>query len=321
MSGVRVPHECVFMSEKMHRNDFLLSTVRICIVIVTLLSNTLSLADTNSIAVEKTGANEFKVSNSDKTSDEKSAIDMTLLASAMLAKKEGLHHFVIVANGSTTSNQGAVSLSPGEPARVNQIFLLNAESTEGSTFPGLFRVQEVIDVIRAKYGLPDSIELNRKNEKCMIVYGPEWAFGINVPNHWQSACHAEKTHGVPLALWPEGFSWANAMSRMYITVSLKHGMTLKEFADDEIERFKVESPNVKAESLAGIQDSASKIERHLSGDRNGSHELIEYLDGGAVFYILVFSSKTQEDFDKLNRDFEIFASSFQQLDRSKFGIK
>lgn len=294
---------------------------RICIFVVALFSNPLAFADSNSIAVERTGPNEFKVSNSDKTSDEKSVIDMTLFASAMVAKKEGFNQFVIVANGPTISNQGAVTLSLGEPARVNQIFLLNAESTTVSSFPGIFRVQEVIDTIRTKYGLPDSNELNRQNEKCMIVYGDEWAFGINVPNLWQSACHAEKTHGVPLALWPEGFSWANAMSRMYITVSKKNGMTLKEFADDEIERFKVLSPNVKVDSLAGIQDSASEIERRLSGDRNGSHELIKYLDGGTVFYILVFSSKTQEEFDKLNRDFEIFASSFQQLDRSKIDIK
>ena len=117
---------------------------------------------------------------------------------------------------------------------------------------------------------------------CSIVYGPDWAFLFKTPEKWESACPVNDQSGMVVALWPEGFQWAQAPGIIYATVSDKDNFTLEQFAEDELARFRNESPGlqVKVVDSMALQDKRIALVRELSGDQYGNHEIIAYADAG-----------------------------------------
>ena len=150
---------------------------------------------------------------------------------------------------------------------------------------------------------------------CSIAYGADWAFLFEAPKHWQVACPIKDPSGIAVALWPEGTTWVDASAVMYATVSDPHGLTLAEYANDELARFGKDSPKLRVESAPSLALANGKavLVRALSGDRNDSHEQIGYGDLGTTYLIVVLSSRTQATLDQLHPAFDALISSIQPM--------
>jgi hypothetical protein len=94
-------------------------------------------------------------------------------------------------------------------------------------------------------------------------------------------------------------------------VSEKDNFSLEQFAQDELARFRAESPNLQVVIDEPIQlaDKSQALVRKLSGDQYGNHEIIAYADAGNTYLIFVLTSRTQEVFDRLLPSFREFVSS------------
>jgi hypothetical protein len=155
----------------------------------------------------------------------------------------------------------------------------------------------------------------RAEAGCAIVYGENWSFLFAAPEKWEVACPVNDRSGVVVALWPEGTPWAKAPGVMYATGSRKNGFSLDEFAQDELARFRVESPALQAQVVDPIPLSSKSqtLIRKLTGDQFGNHEIIAYADGGNVYFVFVLTSRTQETFERLLPSFKEFVSSVSPM--------
>lgn len=156
---------------------------------------------------------------------------------------------------------------------------------------------------------------SRAETGCAIVYGQNWAFLFATPKNWEAVCPANEPSGVVVALWPKGTAIANAPGIMYVTVSDKGEFSLEQFAEDEITRFRVQSPKLQVQVANSLtfQKKNSALVRQLSGDQYGNHELVAYADAGNVFLIIVLTSRTQKAFEHLRPAFENFVSTLNPM--------
>ena len=160
-----------------------------------------------------------------------------------------------------------------------------------------------------------SAHLRAEESECAIVYGKNWAFLFAAPNGWKVACPVGDPSGVVVALWPEGTPWAEASGVMYATVSEKNGFSLKQFASDELARFRKQSAKlqVKVADPIALPNKTQALVRTLAGDQYGNHELIAYADAGTVYLILVLTSRTPNEFERLRPAFGKFVSSVSPM--------
>jgi len=155
----------------------------------------------------------------------------------------------------------------------------------------------------------------RAEAGCAIVYGQNWSFLFATPKKWEAACPSNDQSGVVVALWPEGTPWAKAPGVMYVTVSGKNSFSLEQFAEDELTRFRIESPALQVQVIepVALPNKSLALVRQLTGDQFGNHEIIAYADAGSVYLIFVLSSRTQEAFDRLLPSFREFVSSVSPM--------
>ena len=155
----------------------------------------------------------------------------------------------------------------------------------------------------------------RAESQCAIVYGKNWAFLFEAPKQWQVACPVNDPSGVVVALWPEGTPWAKAPGMMYVTVSDKGDFSLEQFAEDELARFRAQSPKLQVQAIEPISlpNKSPALVRKLSGDQYGNYELIAYADAGTAYLILVFTSRTPKEFARLSSAFTEFVASVSPM--------
>jgi hypothetical protein len=155
----------------------------------------------------------------------------------------------------------------------------------------------------------------RADSGCAIVYGQNWAFLFTAPAKWEVACPVKDQSGVIVALWPEGTPWAKSPGVMYVTVSKKNGFSLEQFAEDELERFRVESPGLQVQVIEPIslQNKSQTLVRKLSGDQYGNYEIIAYAEAGSTYLIFVLTSRTQKIIDSYLPSFRELVSSVSPM--------
>ncbi len=151
--------------------------------------------------------------------------------------------------------------------------------------------------------------------ECAIVYGKNWAFLFATPNHWKVACPVNHPSGIVIALWPEGTPWANAPGAMYVTVGEKGGFSLEQFAADEVAHFRKQSPKLQVRVAEPIilPNKTKALVHELADDQYGNHEAIAYVNAGKVYLILVLTSRTQKEFERLRPIFGEFVSSVSPM--------
>lgn len=159
-----------------------------------------------------------------------------------------------------------------------------------------------------------SLAAHADNE-CTIVYGNDWAFLFTTPEKWSSACHLEGQAGVAVALWPKNSTWKNSPAVMYINVSRKNGFSLEQFTEDELTRFRTESPGLKVQVSEPIplKNHGQALVRELANDQYGNHELVAYANAGKVYLIFVLTSRNKEAFDQFHSAFKELVTSMSPM--------
>jgi hypothetical protein len=150
---------------------------------------------------------------------------------------------------------------------------------------------------------------------CTIVNGRDWSFMFLTPENWASSCAQDKLE-VNVALWPETSTWRDAPVVMYINMSRKDGLSLQQFAEDELSRSRAESPSLSVKIARPIPMAKGKqaLVWELANDRLGNHELIAFADGGTVYLIIALASHVNGGIDE-------FRSTFQELVSSLIPVK
>jgi len=145
---------------------------------------------------------------------------------------------------------------------------------------------------------------------CGIVFGSGWAFAFSTPARWVAQCHAEKSVGAALALWPQGTTFAGSPAMMSVTVNDKHRPSLALFAADEQQRFRSDKPNVTVRFEPGMSvgGGAAALVFRATGDRN--HELIAYVEGPTRFFVVVVTARNARSLDESKGAFQSLLNSF-----------
>lgn len=160
-----------------------------------------------------------------------------------------------------------------------------------------------------------SVSVRAEDSGCAIVYGKNWAFLFATPKNWNVTCPSNDQSGVVVALWPEGTPLSKAPGVMYVTVSEKDGFSLEQFAEDELARFRKESPKLRAQVVDSIllPNKTQALVRELTGDQYGNHEAIAYVNARTVYLIAVLTSRTDKEFKRLRPAFGEFVSSISPM--------
>lgn len=152
---------------------------------------------------------------------------------------------------------------------------------------------------------------------CSIVYGSDWAFVSAPPDGWESACGEQSFDGTNITLWPAKEGPSNAKAYIYVTVSGKDLPDIHAFAKHEQSEFKREAPGVQITSLP-ISPRADKHDYVLAYLKTGvdnREEIIAYLDGPSVYYIIVLTAASPADLVKYRTDFFKYLADFVPMDR------
>jgi hypothetical protein len=151
---------------------------------------------------------------------------------------------------------------------------------------------------------------------CKIIYGKDWAFAITVPGQWESVCHAEKEIGVSFGAWLKGENWQNAHTRFYIVAGNNADLSLVDFAEDSLKRFRQHSPDVIAVEYDHPNLRVKKentIVKKFNNDMYKNHEIVAYIKADNAYHIFVYSSKSKEGFDMHIESYINFLSSYAPI--------
>jgi hypothetical protein len=152
---------------------------------------------------------------------------------------------------------------------------------------------------------------------CSIVYGSNWAFVSAPPEGWESACADEAMKGTSITLWPAEQGASNARAYIYVTVSEKDPAGLEAFAADEQADFRKESPEatVTPEDAGPEPHQFKYVLVHYANTANDREELVAYMDGPNVYYIIVLTADSKAMFDKYRPSFQQYLDGFIPMDR------
>ena len=170
-----------------------------------------------------------------------------------------------------------------------------------------------------------SISLFASNDGA-IIHGQKHFFSIAMPAGWVFNKKACQEYGLPHLIQPKDrineiqtCIYANGFDR-------KEGsnLTINDFIRDEQISFKNKAPFVKINKLnitfSNIQKtkllSGNYCIYELTGFPNKYKELIIYIDAIETVCTIVFSTKTEEDYNKYYQDYISIVKSFRFLGRN-----
>src|SRR5438105_3970138 len=120
-----------------------------------------------------------------------------------------------------------------------------------------------------------------------LVYGDGYSFLVTPPPGWILDNHAGVDQGLYAVLYPEGKTWENATTAMYVnTAERKRGARLEEFVASDAKDFSRQvggRVQVKAMPPLALASGAKAPVRLFAGDRWGNHEAVAYVESPTVF--------------------------------------
>jgi hypothetical protein len=149
-----------------------------------------------------------------------------------------------------------------------------------------------------------------------IVYGEDFAFTVVTPKGWVLDTESAKSQGVAAAVYPEGQSWAEAPTVMYFVACSKDNKTLDEFIKEDVAEFKAASEDLKVRELPDTKtvDGRKTKCREFRGDKHGNVERAVYVEAQKVFFTIVLSARSEEQFKSSVKAFEGLLKSVAFLD-------
>lgn len=172
----------------------------------------------------------------------------------------------------------------------------------------------------------------RPYKKAAIFFGPQHSFDLTAPDGWfvdnQNAAErdsgmyfferqstAEK--GLHAFFYPEGAAARqDSPVVMYASAAGKRGEkeTLEEFIERDIGVFKEKSPGLKvADGTAPPLDGKKLRVKLLTGDADGNHLAVAYIEGDRFFVSVAVNAKTKDGLDAALPAFNRLVSSYHAV--------
>ena len=150
-----------------------------------------------------------------------------------------------------------------------------------------------------------------------IVYGNDNSFSVKAPVGWVLDTKSGLPSGLYAVFFPEGSSWAKAVSVMYCNTASKKAKgneTIDEVIKYDIDRFKKEQDAfVNDGENITTSDSKTAIVKHFYDIKNKNYESVAYIDEKNVVVFLVLSSRDKSDYENSLKSFYEFVRSYYYL--------
>lgn len=148
-----------------------------------------------------------------------------------------------------------------------------------------------------------------------IVYGKDFAFIISAPRGWVMDTRKPVAQNIYAVFYPKGSSWDNGISVMYITLRIKdHARkeTLESVINNDIRNQKADSPRLRVKSAPTLPTAGHKLAtvKLFSGDANGNHEAVAYVDEKDCVVVLVLTSRDNSHYDAAFPAFRRLVASY-----------
>ena len=154
-----------------------------------------------------------------------------------------------------------------------------------------------------------ALGLARENEGCATsigISGDDYHLSVRVPEGWvhdHEADRDQESHGL---VYPAGTSRVDAATVMYLkTASKKDHPVLQDLISGDVERRKAASPGLRVEVGEPLvtESGAKAVVDRFSAGKGGSFESVAYVEGPAVYLLIVLSSKSEAAYRKARAAF------------------
>jgi hypothetical protein len=153
-----------------------------------------------------------------------------------------------------------------------------------------------------------------------IISGKNYSFVLTAPKGWALDNTSGRSQGLQAVFYPKGSSWKNGSAVMYANVYQKTDPgkeSLQTVIANDVAEYKKNSADLKvvdAESISTRTDARAKDKKatikYFAGDRNANIEAVAYVDEGKVVVMIVFSARSQNDFDSSLPAFKKLVGSY-----------
>ncbi|MGB7203627.1 MAG: hypothetical protein WBD16_15375 [Pyrinomonadaceae bacterium] len=149
-----------------------------------------------------------------------------------------------------------------------------------------------------------------KNIATGVIFGRNHAYMLKAPKGWVMDNQSGVSQGLHAVFYPKGSSWDKGIAVMYTNVMAKANekQSLEDLVDQDIRRFKQNSPNLKIEEgeTLTLEKGKSAVVKKFSSDTNGNYETVAYINESKVAVIIVLTSRSK-------KDYEASLSAFREL--------
>ena len=184
----------------------------------------------------------------------------------------------------------------------------------------MFVKLHVIIVLILLSGFAHAQETPDKGGDSGIIYGENHAFTLTAPSGWVLDNTSGKRQGLQVVFYPEGSSWKNGAAVMYANVYQKKNVkeeSLEKVIAGDVDEYKKRSAELKvtdAEPILTAGDVRVKdkkaVIKYFTGDENGNHEAVAYIDEGKVVVMLVLTARSKKDFESSLAAFKELVGSY-----------
>lgn len=154
-----------------------------------------------------------------------------------------------------------------------------------------------------------------------MLFGTDHAFYFTAPNGWVLDNQSGVSRGLHMVFYPIGYTWANSPVVAYGRSVSKNSTakSVKDQVERTIKEFHThyESPNYRGEkqSILELPDGIRIQIYFFRGDKWGNYEAVGYIEEESTINLLVYNSRTKEDFYKYLHAFEKILFSYKNVYR------
>lgn len=152
-----------------------------------------------------------------------------------------------------------------------------------------------------------------------IAYGDNYAFMLDAPEGWVLSCDVSEHSDVPVALWPKGSTWADAVVVMYVNPSPKSDakQSLKDFVSFSDTQFRKDKPGLKITPGDPLEtaDHSHAIVQKFTGDPWGNVEAVAYIESKTIFAIITLSARSEAKYKDSYAAFEKLVSTYSFMNK------
>ena len=137
-------------------------------------------------------------------------------------------------------------------------------------------------------------------------------FRLTPPHAWELDTESGRPNGVPVVFYPEGTSWRDSKTVMYVSVTAKRdGETVDSLIEQDVQRFREGDSRVVIADLPDQTVGKRQVKvKSFFGQSPENYEAVAYIDEKQHVVFLVLSARNTEAFESSLPMFSELAGSY-----------